>query len=140
MVFCYVALPYEVQTWRLIEVMLAKAKRVVVPVVKPGTRLLACSEIYDPNTELAPGAFGVWEPLPALRRPVAAGRIDLALIPGLAFDREGYRLGHGLGFFDRWLERLPRTTPTVGLSYACQLFDCLPMAAHDRAVTQVLAA
>lgn len=139
-VFCYVALPHEVQTWRLIEGMLAKGKRVVVPVAHPSTRRLQCCEIGDPNTELAPGAYGVWEPLRALRRPVRADAIDLALVPGVAFDRLGRRLGHGLGYFDRWLSRLPKDTPTVGLAYACQLFDRLPVSAHDRAVTAVLTA
>lgn len=139
-VCCYVALPYEVQTWRLIEEMLKRGKRVVVPVVRSRTRRLWLSEVRDPATELAPGAFGVREPVPSARRPIPADEVDLALIPGVAFDRRGHRLGHGHGYFDRLLARLPRTTPTVGLAYRFQLLDRLPTAAHDHAVRTVLTA
>ena len=140
MVCCYVALPYEVQTWQLIEDMLARGKRVVVPVVQPRTKRLLLSEVRDPVTELARGAFGVWEPVPGARRPVPMRDLDLVLVPGIAFDRRGHRLGHGLGYFDRFLARLPKAIPTMGLAFRFQLLDRLPTAAHDHAVQKVLAA
>src|SRR3989338_9305600 len=62
-VCCYVALPYEVQTWRMIEEMLARGKRVVVPVARSGTKRLQLSAVQDPAAELAPGAHGVLEPV-----------------------------------------------------------------------------
>lgn len=139
-VFCYVALPYEVQTWQMIESMLAKGKRVVVPVAKPQTKRLALSEVRNPARELARGAHGVFEPSRGVFRPVSVEAVDLALVPGIAFDRKGLRLGHGQGYFDRFLARLPKDTPTVGLAFRFQLFDSLPAAAHDRAVSQVLTA
>jgi 5-formyltetrahydrofolate cyclo-ligase len=139
-VCCYVALPYEVQTWQLIEEMLAKGKRVVVPVVQPRTKRLLLSEVRDPVTELARGAFGVWEPVSGARRPVPMRDLDLVLVPGIAFDRRGHRLGHGLGYFDRFLARLPKAIPTVGLAFRFQLLDRLPTAAHDHAVQEVLVA
>ena len=139
-VCCYVALPYEVQTWRMIEEMLARGKQVVVPVARPGTKRLRLSEVQDPGAELGPGAHGVLEPVPSAMRPVRARDIDLVLVPGLAFDRRGYRLGHGHGYFDRFLARLPQTTATVGLAFRFQLLDRLPTAAHDHAVQTVLTA
>ena len=138
-VCCYVALPYEVQTWRMIEEMIEHGKRVVVPVTAPRKRLWL-SEIRDPATELGRGAHGVWEPLPNARRPVPVRDVDLVLVPGVAFDRHGHRLGHGLGYFDRFLSRVPTTTPTVGLAFRFQLLDRLPAASHDRAVQTVLSA
>ena len=140
LVCCYVALPYEVQTWRMIEDMLSRGKRVVVPVTQPRTKRLRLSEVRVPADELAPGAFGVWEPRPSARRPVRAQELDLVLVPGIAFDRRGDRIGHGHGYFDRFLARLPRTIPTVGLAFRFQLFDRLPTAAHDHAVQAVLTA
>ena len=137
---CYVALPYEVQTRQMIERMLGRGKRVVVPVSQPRTTRLRLSEVRDPATELSPGAFGVWEPVPSARRPVSARALDLVLVPGIAFDRRGHRLGHGHGYFDRFLARLPKDTPTVGLAFRFQLVDRLPTAAHDRAVQTVLTA
>lgn len=137
-VCCYVALPYEVQTRRLIDEMLSRGKRVVVPVIRPRSKRLGLSELRDPEAELAPGWRGV--PEPRKRRPVPAAKLDLVLVPGVAFDRRGHRLGHGLGYYDRFLARLPRRIPTVGLAYACQLLNRLPVAAHDRAVQTVLTA
>ena len=140
MVCCYVALPYEVQTWRMIEDMLKRRKRVVVPMTRPRSKRLQLSEVRDPNTELAPRAFGVWEPIPEAVRPVALHDVDLVLVPAVAFDRAGHRLGHGHGYFDRFLARLPKDTPTVGLAYRCQLLDRLPVAWHDHAVKAILIA
>ena len=139
-VCCYVALPYEVQTWRMIEEMLSKGKRVVVPVTRPRTKRLWLSELRDPHRELARGAFGIFEPVAWARRPVRMRDVDLVLVPGLAFDRRGHRVGHGHGYFDRFLARVPKTTPTVGLAFRCQLLDRLPVASHDHAVHTVLSA
>ena len=139
-VCCYVALPYEVQTWWMIEEMLKQGKRVVVPRVQPRTKRLRLSEVRHPTTELARGAFGVWEPVPSARRPVPMRELDLVLVPGIVFDRRGHRLGHGHGYFDRFLARVPKATPTVGLAFRFQLLDRLPTAPHDLAVSRVLTA
>jgi 5-formyltetrahydrofolate cyclo-ligase len=137
-VLCYVALPYEVQTWPLITRMLRAGTRVAVPRVE-GNQLLL-SEVRDPARELAPGAFGVLEPAAGRVRPVRPDAIDLILVPGLAFDHDGHRLGHGYGYFDRLLERLPAQTFRVGVCFDFQLIDHLPTRPHDQAVGQVLAA
>jgi 5-formyltetrahydrofolate cyclo-ligase len=139
-VCCYVALPYEVQTWRMIEAMLSQGKRVVVPLTQPRSRRLRLSEVQDPGRELTRGTFGVLEPHPWAVRPVPLRDVDLVLVPGLAFDRFGHRLGHGHGYFDRFLARVPKTTPTVGLAFRFQLLDRLPVAWHDLAVQKVLTA
>ncbi|HEX9781059.1 MAG TPA: 5-formyltetrahydrofolate cyclo-ligase [bacterium] len=139
-VCCYVALPYEVQTWQMIEGMLAQGKRVVVPIVSRRSRVLRLCEIREPDTELVPGAFGVLEPRRGARRTVPGRRVDLVLVPGLAFDRRGGRLGHGHGYFDRLLARLPGSTKTVGLAFRSQLFDRLPTSLHDYTVHRVLTA
>lgn len=135
-VLCYVALPYEVQTWDLIEEMLSNGKRVIVPVAQRRTKSLRLSELKDPAELSRRGAFGVREP--SVVRPVRTRELDLVLVPGVAFDRRGHRLGHGYGYFDRLLARMPKTTPTVGLAYRFQLLDRLPIASHDRAVQTVL--
>ena len=137
-VLCYVSLPYEVETWRLIERMLAVHKRVVVPRVSG--RHLLLSELQDPTKDLAKGAFGVWEPTRRAWRPARPDSVELVLVPGLAFDRSGHRLGHGLGYFDRFLASLPSTTPTIGLCFDFQLLDRLPLDPHDRAVWRVVSA
>ncbi len=139
-VCCYVALPYEVQTWQMIEEMLKGGKRVVVPRASSRTKRLALSEIRDPHAELARGTLGVWEPVPAAVRPVRVRDLDVVLVPGIAFDRRGHRLGHGHGYFDRFLARVPTTTPTIGLAFRFQLLERLPTASHDHTVHTVLTA
>lgn len=118
--------------------MLEAGKRVVVPKVQG--RRLALFEVNDPARELAPGAFGVLEPKPGALRPVAVERLDLVLVPGLAFDRRGHRLGRGEGYFDRLLARLPKSTPTIGVCYDFQRVDRLPNEPHDQAVGAVISA
>ena len=99
---CYVALPYEVQTWQMIEDMLAKGKRVVVPVMQPRAKRLSLSEVRDPATELSRGPFGVWEPKPSARRPVPLRDVDLWLVSNLLSSPDPYRvvLHRGLPFQD----------------------------------------
>ena len=140
MVGCYVGLPYEVHTWQLIEQMLAKGKRVAVPWVRPRSTRLTFSEVTDPAADLAPGAFRVWEPRPSRRRTIQPSDLELVIVPGLAFDRRGHRLGHGLGYFDRFLARLSARIPTIGLAFRFQLLTLLPTTFHDRAVQTVLTA
>ncbi len=137
-VLCYVSLRQEVETWQLMEWLLKHDKRIVVPRVHSDG--LQLSEIRDLKTDLAPGAFGVWEPAAARIRPVATDAVDLALVPGLAFDRSGYRLGRGGGFFDRFLPTLSPRTATIGLCFDFQLLDHLPTLAHDQQVQRVVSA
>jgi 5-formyltetrahydrofolate cyclo-ligase len=124
----------------MIEDMLTLGKRVVIPVARPKTKRLWLSEVRHLDRDLAPGTFGIPEPVRTARRPVPARAVDLVFVPGLAFDRRGHRLGYGHGYFDRFLAKLPDATPTVGLAFRFQLLDRLPVSTHDRAVSRVLTA
>lgn len=81
-----------------------------------------------------PGRFGIPEPDGAAEPP---GRIDAVLVPGLAFSRRGARLGQGAGFYDRALAGLDPRALRVGVCYAWQLRDDVPMDRHDVAMTHV---
>lgn len=82
--------------------------------------------------------FGICEPDPVKDPPVSPSSLDLVLVPGLAFTAEGNRLGHGAGFYDRFLATLPAGIPTIGLCFECQIFPALPTEPHDIRVGQVL--
>jgi 5-formyltetrahydrofolate cyclo-ligase len=85
--------------------------------------------------ELLSGPFGAPEPVGSIPAPPP----DLVLVPGLAFDRAGHRLGRGGGFYDRFLETLPSPRPTLcGVCFSCQIVPAVPREAHDARVDFVL--
>lgn len=87
--------------------------------------------------DLAPGAFGIREPIPERCERVEMAEIGVALVPGLAFHAEsGARLGQGGGFYDRLLAR--RELPTIGVCFREQLLAEIPVEAHDQRVGRVV--
>ncbi len=85
--------------------------------------------------ELAPGTLGIEEPLPRFRdlpkKSVGPAEIDLVLVPGVAFDPQGRRIGQGKGYYDRFLATLESRTKLVALAYQCQIFSSIPTDPHD---------
>ncbi|QDV86695.1 5-formyltetrahydrofolate cyclo-ligase [Stieleria magnilauensis] len=85
--------------------------------------------------DLSPGAFGILEPRPEIRgradRSVAATELDLIVVPGVAFDPDGGRLGHGRGFYDRLLAGVRAETALVGVAFECQIVPHVPLDDHD---------
>lgn len=126
----YVALRYEVDTHELIRRMLRGGKQVVVPRVA-GENTLQQYFIND-FTELQAGAFGIPEPPSDSDRLAALESFDLVLVPGLAFDRTGHRLGAGKGYYDRFLAGLQ--VPKIALAFAFQLVERVPIEPHDQRV------
>ena len=110
-------------------------KRVVFPLARRSTATLAFFEVRGAS-ELRPGAYGVPEPPAGERGPVPAGQIDLLVLPGLAFDLRGRRLGFGGGYYDRFLGETPR--PAVGVAFESQICESLPAEDHDRGVDLVV--
>ncbi len=89
------------------------------------------------RADLQVGAFGVCEP----RGGGATADLvdfDLVIVPGVAFDLRGYRLGYGKGFYDRFLAAKPEATVTVGLCFDFQVLERLPHEAHDQSLDYVL--
>lgn len=87
---------------------------------------------------LRPGPWKILEPDPEHCPVIAAGEIDLLLIPGLAFTRSGGRLGRGGGFYDRFLIRVHPRAVKVGVSFHAQLVPVLPLEIHDHEVDRVV--
>ena len=90
-----------------------------------------------PTTPSSPGRYGIPEPDEG-SPSVTPEEIDVLLVPGLAFTREGARLGQGGGFYDRFMPRLRSGTPRVGLCHSWQVFEDLPTGPHDVGVTHVV--
>jgi len=122
----------EVSTLEMIEEALKAGKRMLVPYVEAGRIFLA--EISDPGRQLSPGTFGIPEPPRELRRPAPLRDVDLVVVPGLAFDLRGNRLGHGFGYYDGLLREISSANPAArfaGLAYDFQVLDEIPSSPHD---------
>jgi len=136
----YVSKDYEVDTRRMIGEALALGKRVVVPVTDRVNKDLILSEINNPEAELQKGAFGIDEPKKECIRTVSVKDIDMIIVPGIAFDADGNRIGHGGGYFDRFLKDLPKKIPTIGLAFDFQLIGRIKALTWDVPVTRVVSA
>ena len=129
-VLWYVSMPSELATGPAIVTALAAGKRVVVPWCDGEALGLWRLESMS---ELEPGTWGIPEPPAARRnapeRQVVPEEIDLVIVPGLAFDRRGRRLGHGKGYYDRLLARSPAVR--AGLCHDAQVFPEVPAGPRD---------
>jgi len=127
----------EVDTHALICTCLAQGKRVAVPVVMSGTKTLAHA-LIDGLDQLVVGPWGLAQPDPAVATWLPAeARIDLVVVPGLAFDRRGHRIGWGGGYYDRFLAQVQAVR--IGLCYDALVLDCIPGEPHDVPVDLVVA-
>lgn len=125
-VMLYCALPDEVPTLSLIDGLVAQGKTVVLPRVVSDTDMEL--RHYTGPHDLQTGAFGILEPTGRLFTDYAT--IDVAIIPGMAFDAAGHRLGRGKGYYDRFLSRIPHAYK-IGLCFSWQMVDCVPSDQHD---------
>jgi 5-formyltetrahydrofolate cyclo-ligase len=132
----YAALPDEISTQGIFERAAAVSKPCFFPRCAPGTALEFVA--VDEWEALRPGRYGVREPAADL----AAGSLapgSLVIVPGIAFDRRGYRLGQGKGYYDRaFPSRDPRRLRLFGVGFAFQLLDSVPVGEFDRAMDAVV--
>ena len=122
----------EPDTGRLVELLEASGHHVLLPRVE-GQHLVAVA--HRPGGVLHEGSFGIAEPDGPAVDPVT---VDVVLVPGLAFTRDGRRLGQGGGFYDRFLPSLRADCVTVGVCFAEQMVDDVPSEAHDRVLDHVV--
>jgi len=127
----------EWNTRPLVRAALDAAKIVVVPRVNTQTRMLELLSIDDPDRDVVPGHLGIPEPKPE-RPHVSREAIEFVLVPGVAFDLDGRRLGYGGGYYDRLLPLLPPHAARVAGAFELQLVEHVPAAPHDVAVDEIV--
>ena len=125
-IFCYVSHGNEVQTHPLVRGWIAAGKRVHVPSYDERQRRYQPSPIGDFERDLAPGKLGILEPR---ARTEAGGPADIAIVPGVAFDARGHRLGYGRGFYDGMLEHFGGLK--IALAFDCQMLPAVPHGGND---------
>ena len=153
-ILAYYSLPDEVNTHQLIDDLVAEGKTVLLPKVLDTTTMEL--RLYTGPHDLAPGPFGILEPTGSpFHLSTLSPSIDVALIPGVAFDALGHRLGRGRGYYDRFLRTMGTvpsvsseanyrgTVPSVrpcllGLCFNFQKVPSVPVDPTDISVDQVI--
>ena len=129
----YIDVRSEVRTRQHLPLALASGKKIVVPWCNEKGEL----ELFQLTNmdELAVGMYKILEPKPELRhlpeKQVHPEGLDIVMVPGVAFDRSGARMGHGKGYYDKLLQHARPDAPLVALAFECQLFPEIPVARHD---------
>ncbi len=127
-VMVYVSKPLEVNTRYLIDYLINSRGRVIVPVIETDTRSLRLSYIRTPSV-LVKSTFHVPEPV-GNEIPARPDEVKAIIVPMLAFDRSGNRLGYGAGYYDRFLAGLPHIKK-IGLAFSCMETGCIPCEPND---------
>jgi 5-formyltetrahydrofolate cyclo-ligase len=124
----YASKPLEVNTKVLITYLISQGKTVVVPIIEKDTKTLRLSYLKDPIV-LKESTFHVPEPV-GCELPALASQVKAAIIPMLAFDKKGNRLGYGAGYYDRFLSSHPHLT-RIGIAFSCQEVEEIPADTTD---------
>lgn len=133
-IFCYLSCKNEVETHQLVRDWLAAGKRIQVPAYDAQQRRYQPSPVDDFDRDLLAGKLGILEPR---KRMAIAGPSDIAIVPGVAFDARGHRLGYGKGFYDDMLKHFQG--PKIALAFDCQMLPEVPQGEGDVAMDAVVA-
>lgn len=120
----------EVSTKIIIEDLIKNNKNLYIPISKPDTLELIISKLNSMD-DLVPSTYGILEPKQDKIELVSSEIIDFVIVPGVVFDREGYRIGYGKGYYDRFLSTLKQKFTTVGICYDFQLVKHVPRDIYD---------
>lgn len=136
-IMVFVSFQDEVFTHNLIKQALKDGKKVCVPYVEKGNPEMIASHLENFN-ELKEGFYGILAPLKEKVKPVDPKEIDLIVSPGVAFDKEGYRVGYGGGFYDRFLKKVRLDTHIIAIAFNLQMVTEVPRNAHDVPVHSII--
>jgi len=131
-VMFYVDVRDEVRTRQALPAALASGKRIVVPYCVDGELELFLLQNME---ELELGMYRILEPKNELRtieaKRLQPADLDLVMVPGVAFDQNGGRTGHGKGYYDKLLQHARLDAPLIALAFECQMFEKIPAESHD---------
>ena len=125
----------EVDTWQLIREGWNQGKRITTPKCIPASKEMVFRQIQGFN-ELESAYFGLFEPIEQMTDEVVKDDIDLLIVPGLIFNRKGFRVGFGGGYYDRYLKGYEGAT--LSLAFSMQLRDQIPVESHDIPVGKII--
>ncbi|MDD3818550.1 MAG: 5-formyltetrahydrofolate cyclo-ligase [Actinomycetota bacterium] len=126
----------EVETTLIIESALKDNKNIILPRVC--NKELELYYVTDPEKQLEVGAYGIMEPISSMCKPAKISDIEIAIVPGVSFDKKFYRLGYGGGYYDRFLSSIPEKVKKIALCFDIQVVDSLPASSHDIKVDMII--
>lgn len=135
-IMTFISFGHEVNTHNFVKNSLNNNKRITVPITFPESNEIKPSEILDFD-ELEVGFYNILTPKEEFHRFIDPNEVDLIIVPGLAFDRKGYRVGYGGGYYDRFLSKYPKATK-IGLAFDLQMIDQVPRDEFDIAVDYII--
>ncbi len=133
----YVSMDREVYTHDMIKTALAEKKEIAVPLVLKSQNIMLPCKIND-FKDLEPGPWGILQPIKEKIQNVPISSIDLIIVPGIAFDRKGNRLGRGKGFYDRFLHLIGPETTKIALAFSSQIVEQVPTTENDITVDKIV--
>lgn len=127
----YASFNNEVDTQEIIrELLNKKEKNIIVPYVEKNNPILQLSELHSFD-ELEPKTFDILEPKKNFTRDFNPEKLDLIIVPGLVFFKDGHRIGYGYGYYDRFLRTLRKKPVKIGLAFDFQIAEKIPHEEHD---------
>lgn len=136
-VLVYLPFRNEADTWALIHELWARGAKTLAPCCRPSSPGEMDLYAFNSAQNLRPGAHTIPEPDPRACTLADPRACDCVLVPGAGFDRLGFRLGFGGGYYDRLLPQLKPDSLTIGLAYDFQVLERLPLEPHDQPVRMV---
>jgi 5-formyltetrahydrofolate cyclo-ligase len=133
----YASFAGEVDTFEMIQQALEIGKQIALPIVKEKERNIIPALINNLEKDLECGKYGIKQPKEDAKF-VDLDKIDMVVVPGVAFDKQNNRLGRGEGYYDRFLKKLSPNSYSVGLAFDFQVVDSLPVSETDIAVSRVI--
>lgn len=134
----YISRGLEVSTRRMMKHLNQTPKGIVLPFYNEGKNSPGLLKVADLETDLKHGRNHLPEPDPERCKPINPDSIELAIIPGIAFDEKGGRLGDGTGHYDRLIPLLPNTSRKVAFAFEAQIVSLVPMESHDKYVDIII--
>lgn len=137
-IFSFISFKDEINTHEIIKNSINMGKRIGVPITVTKTKKMLVSEIKDFDRELEIGYYNILTPKKEFTRIVSPEIVDLVLVPGVAFDRRGYRVGYGGGYYDRFFSSLNKDVIKIGLCYEMQVLPLIPFDSYDIPVDYII--
>ena len=136
-VMFYMNINSEVMTSEMVKNAVKDGKNIVLPYLGKEKSCIRTALIRSLEQDLVKGAYGIMEPDPGLCKTVPASKIDMAVIPAVAYDISCRRIGYGGGYYDRWLKKIPRSA-RVGVAFDSQVISAIPQCKNDIKVNLVV--